>query len=395
MGALDGIRIIDLSRVLCGPYCTQILADHGADVIKVEPPQGDDVRDWGPPFQDGQSAYFSGINRNKRSVGLDLRKPEGREVLLTLLEGADVLIENFKPGSMEKWGLGYDDVLAERFPGLVHARITGFGSDGPLGGLPGYDAAVQALCGLLSVNGSPAAGPVRIGVSLVDMGAGLYAAIGILAALHERSRSGRGQSLEATLFDVGYSLLHPHTPNYYMSGETPELTGNAHPNIYPYDLFKTQGSDLFLAVGNNGQFAQLMAVLGQPDVATYPQFMNNADRSVNRDALKSMLTELLAEQDGDDLADRLLAAGVPCGAALTVPKAAAHPHTRHRDMVVEFDGYTGSGIPLKFSRTPGDIHRKPPAFGEHGREVLREAGLTDDEIERLLTGGIVLEARKR
>lgn len=394
MGALSGIRIVDLTRVLGGPYCTQILADHGADVIKVEPPQGDEVRDWGPPFKDGLSAYFSGVNRNKRSLGLDLRTDEGKEILMTLLEGADVMIENFKPGSLEKWGIGYDDVLSKKFPKLIHARISGYGADGPLGGLPGYDAAIQAWSGLISVNGSPESGPVRLGIPLVDLGTGLYAAIGILSALHERNNSGKGQFVEATLFDCGYALLHPHTPNYYMSGKEPVLTGNAHPNICPYDLFETKGHNLFLAVGNNGQFARLMDMLGQPDVAKDPRFLNNADRVTNSQALREVLTGLLAEHDGAELADRLLKAGVPCGAALTVPAAAAHPHTLHREMVVEKGNYTGTGIPVKFSRTPGEVRSTPPAFGEHGRDILREAGLSDEQIDRLLEGGVVLEERK-
>lgn len=395
MGALDGLKIIDLTRVLGGPYCAQILADHGADVVKLEPPQGDEVRDWGPPFRDGLSAYFSGVNRNKRSLGLDLRQPEGREVLMTLLEGADVLMENFKPGSLEKWGIGYDDVLAKRFPKLVHCQISGFGGNGPFGGLPGYDAAIQAWNGLLSVNGEPGSTGVRLGIPLVDLGTGLYSAIGILAALYERQQSGLGQYIEATLFDCGWALQHPHAPNFFQSGNAPKLTGNGHPNIYPYDLFPTKGRPIFLAVGNDGQFRRLMQKLGRPEVADDPRFLHNPDRSVNRDALAEVLTPLCANHDGLELATDLLKSGVPAGAALSVPDVAVHPHTLAREMVVEKDGYQGTGIPVKLSRTPGSVRSIPPNFGEHGREILREAGLDEDAIDKLYAAGIALEQRRQ
>ncbi|MGY2931407.1 crotonobetainyl-CoA:carnitine CoA-transferase CaiB-like acyl-CoA transferase [Bradyrhizobium sp. GM6.1] len=242
MGAMSGLRVIDLTRVLGGPYCTQILADHGADVIKVEPPAGDEVRDWGPPFHEEDAAYFIGINRNKRSIGLDLASEGGRTVLLKMLESADVLIENFKPGTLEKWGIG-NEVLREKFPRLVHCRICGFGADGPRGGNPGYDAIIQAMTGMIAATGSPESGPMRIGVPLVDIGTGLYAAIGILMALSERQRSGQGQFLETTLYETGLAIMHPHTANYFMHGKPPSLTGNEHPNLVPYAIFPTKTDD--------------------------------------------------------------------------------------------------------------------------------------------------------
>ncbi len=217
---MTGLRVIDLTRVLGGPYCTQILADHGADVIKVEPPAGDEVRDWGPPFHDEDAAYFVGINRNKRSIGLDLASEGGRAVLMKMLETADVLIENFKPGTLDKWGIG-NDVLRAKFPKLVHCRISGFGADGPRGGNPGYDAIIQAMTGMIAATGSPESGPMRIGVPLVDITTGLYAAIGILMALSERQRSGLGQFLETTLYETGLAIMHPHTANYFMHGKPP------------------------------------------------------------------------------------------------------------------------------------------------------------------------------
>ena len=398
--ALGGLKIIDLTRVLGGPYCTQLLGDHGAEIIKIEPPQGDEVRDWGPPFDDHRDAsYFIGVNRNKRSLGLDLSGPEGRDLLLRLLEGADVLIENYKPGTMERWGLGYDDVLSKRNPGLVHCRISGFGGDGPLGGLPGYDAVIQAMCGMFSINGTPAddggdGGRTRIGIPLVDIGTGLFSAIGILMAIVERQRSGRGQFIDMTLHDAGIALMHPHIPNYLLSGKTPGLTGNAHPNISPYDKYPTATVDVFLAIGNDRTFGRLCAELGERHLADDPRFSSNGDRVTNRAALTEALLPLLADQDGEALCTRLLAKGVPAGPVRDVAEVWASDHARHRGMSAEFEGYRGWGLPIKFSRTPGRIERRPPRFGEHGREILREAGLSQDDIDELIGSGIVLETRR-
>jgi crotonobetainyl-CoA:carnitine CoA-transferase CaiB-like acyl-CoA transferase len=398
-GALDGIVVLDLTRVLGGPYCTQILGDHGAKIIKIEPPQGDEVRDWGPPFDEAHDAsYFIGVNRNKRSLGLDLARPEGRDVLLRLLEGADVLIENFKPGAMEKWGLGYRDVLEKRFPHLIHCRISGFGANGPMGGLPGYDAVIQAMVGMFSINGMPASangGPTRIGIPLVDLGTGLYAAIGILMALFERARSAEGQFLDMTLYDAGVALMHPHIPNYLLSGRLPGLTGNAHPNIAPYDKFPTRTVDVFLAVGNDRAFGRLCAELGAPELADDPRFRSNRDRLTHRAALTGRMTALLAKQDGEALCKRLLAIGVPAGPVRDVAEVWSDAHTRHRGMALEQPGYRNFGLPIKLSRTPGRVARTPPRFGAHGREVLEEFGFAATEIEGLIAAGVVLEQRRR
>ena len=329
-GALDGIRVIDLTRVLGGPYCTQILGDHGADVIKVEPPQGDEVRDWGPPFRDGTASYYVGINRTKRAVALDLSRPDGRDVLLRLLDGADVLIHNFKSGALERWGMGYEDVLRERFPRLVLCHITGFGGDGPLGGLPGYDAAVQAHAGTMSTNGAPESGPVRTGTPIIDLGTGLNAVIGILLALYERERSGLGQSIEVTLYDTAVALSHPHAANYLMSGKVPQASGNAHPNISPYDAFRTRTGLIFLAVGNDAQFRRLGELLGEPGLADDPRFRSNGDRVVNRGALGAELERLMADEDCEELAGRLMRANVPAGAVLNVAQVLEGEHVRHR-----------------------------------------------------------------
>ncbi|GLQ05473.1 CaiB/BaiF CoA transferase family protein [Sneathiella chinensis] len=394
-GALKGLKVVDLSRVLGGPFCTQILADHGAEVIKVEPPQGDETRTWGPPFnEEGLSAYFSGANRNKRSIALDIRTPEGKEILLKLLRDADILVENFKTGSMEKWGLGYEDVLSREFPRLIHCRVTGFGADGPFGGFPGYDAVIQAWAGLISVNGSPDSGPVRVGIPLVDLGTGMNAVIGILLAVNERHVSGKGQSVEASLYDTGIQLQHPHAANTLMSGNAPRLTGNSHPNIAPYDLYQTATAPIFLGIGNNGQFRKLCAELGRSDMADDPRFGDNASRLQHRDELNALINEALHDKDGIEFATRLLDAGVPAGAAMSVPEALEHPHTRHREMVVEMDGYRGTGVAVKMSRTPGAVVSPPPAFGADGRDILSDVGYSPDEVERLLEDGILWEQPK-
>ncbi len=394
-GALRGKRIIDLSRVLGGPYCSQVLADHGAEVIKIEPPQGDEVRDWGPPFHEEDAAYFIGINRNKRSMGLDLSQPEGRELLLHLLEGADVLLENYKPGTMERWGLGYEAVLRERFPGLIHCRISGFGSDGPLGSFPGYDAIVQAMAGWFSVNGEYGSNPTRLGVAMVDMGTGLYSAVAILMALAERQISGQGQYIDMTLYDCAVSLMHPHVVNYNLSGDIPVATGNAHPNISPYDTFRTRTVDIFIGAGNNGAFRKLCQELGAPELVEDARFTTNADRVSNREELKVEMESRLMKIDGSEFSERLLAAGLPAGPIYNTAQVVNHPHTIHRQMSVEKDWYKMTGIPIKFSRTPGSVRTLPPKFGQHTREVLEQAGIASEEIDRLMEAGVVLEKRRR
>ncbi|CAM4060696.1 CaiB/BaiF CoA transferase family protein [Bordetella muralis] len=373
-GALTGCKIIDLSRVLGGPYCTQLLADHGADVIKIEPPVGDETRGWGPPFLHETASYFIGVNRNKRGMTLDLSEPAGQELLRHLLADADVLVENFKPGTLEKWGLGYEQ-LSAAFPRLIHCRVSGFGADGPLGGLPGYDACAQAMCGLMSVNGDADGDATRVGLPVVDMVTGLNAAVAILLAFNERVRSGLGQFLDITLYDCAVSLLHPHAANYFYSGKVPGRTGNAHPNIAPYETLPTQSGPIFLAVGNNRQFAALARALNAEALLTDARFTNNADRLQHRDALRAALTEKLASHDAATLAEQLLRQGVPAAAVQNVEDVLHHPHTRHRGMVLEQGEYRGVGSPIKLSRTPASLRRLPPKLGEHNEEI--RSGIDD------------------
>ena len=394
-GALDGLKVIDLSRVLGGPYCGQMLADHGAEVIKIEPPQGDETRLWGPPFDaEGISAYFAGINRNKRKIALDLSKPAGRNVLLRLLGETDVLVENFKTGTMEKWGLGYD-TLEEKFPRLVHARVSGFGATGPLGGFPGYDAMVQASAGLVSVNGATDSGPVRIGVPVVDLSTGMNACIGILMALYERNRSGKGQFVDITLYDSAVALQHPHAPNYFMAGQKPKLHGNSHGSLAPYCNFPTRGRNIVVGAGNDAQFRKLVQALGNPGLADDPRFRTNKDRVAHKIELESELRALTKDRDGESFANELMLSGVPAGAVMEVPDVMEHPHTKHRDMVWEKDGYRNVGNPVKLSRTPAGVRSKPRKFGADTKAVLAERGFSAAEINGLVVNGIAFTEMKK
>lgn len=394
-GALAGTRVVDLSRVLAGPLATQMLSDHGAEVIKVEPPQGDETRTLGPPFVDESAAYYHALNRNKRGIALDLTKPEAREVLFRLLEGADILVENFLPGTMESWGLGYDAVLSKKFPRLIYCRISGFGMDGPLGGLPGYDAVLQAQCGLMSVNGHPDTGTTRVGIALVDITTGMSSTIGILLALAERNRSGRGQLVDLSLYDVGLSLLIPHAANWFASNRAPKLSGSGHANLAPYDKYRTTDGEIFLGVVNDGQFRKLCQAIGRDDLGNDERFRANRDRVANRDVLRKEIETMLAGRQSAELCRSLMAIGVPAGPVNTVPEAMAHPQTVQRNMSVEIDGYRGIGVPARLSRTPGAIQRRPPKFAEHTHTVLAEAGYSQDEIGRLIAAGAVLEKPRK
>jgi len=383
-GALAGLRVIDLSRVLAGPLCTQMLSDHGADVIKIEPPTGDETRTLGPPFDDeGDAAYFTAVNRGKRGMAMDLAHPEGREALLQLLEDADVLVENFIPGTMQRWGLDYEDQLKPRFPRLVYCSISGFGADGPLGGLPGYDAVLQAMCGLMSINGDPASGPTRVGIPIVDHLTGYTALTGILLALHHRDRTGAGQRVEVTLFDAALSLLVPHAANWMYSGEAPGLLGSAHPNISPYDKFQCQDGQVFLGILNDRQFAKFCGAVGLQRLLDDPRFVTNAMRLQHRDDLRLEIEGALSTWQREAVCRELMGSGVPAGPVHTVPEAFSQAHALHRGMKVQMQGYSGVGVPVRLSESPGRPGRSPPRFGQHMQEVLDEAGFDPAQIQRL------------
>lgn len=394
-GAMTGLKVVDLSRVLAGPLCTQMLADHGADVVKVEPPAGDETRGLGPPFDAaGQAAYFGAVNRGKRGMALDLSRAEGREVLEALLKDADVLVENFLPGTMERWGLGYERDLSARFPRLIYCAISGFGADGPLGGLPGYDAVLQAMCGLMSINGTHESGATRVGVPIVDYVSGYNAFSGVLLALAARERTGAGQRVEVTLFDTALCLLVPHAANWICSGGVPGRLGSAHPNIAPYDKFAAADGEIFLGILNDGQFRRFCQKVERSDLLDDPRFRTNADRLRHVAALRTELERTLAALPSDDLCRELMRAGVPAGAVNTVPQAFAQAHAAHRDMLIESEGHRAPGIPVKLMQTPGAAGRRPPRFGEHSRDILADAGFDATAIDRLIETGVVMPQRK-
>ncbi|CAN7683600.1 CoA transferase [Bradyrhizobium sp. LjRoot220] len=389
-GAMTDLKVVDLSRVLAGPLCTQMLADHGADVVKIEPPAGDETRGLGPPFDAaGQAAYFGAVNRGKRGMALDLSRTEGRAVLEVLLKDADVLVENFLPGTMERWGLGYEAELAARFPRLIYCAISGFGADGPFGGLPGYDAVLQAMCGLMSINGTQDSGATRVGVPIVDYLTGYNALTGVLLALAARERTGVGQRVEVTLFDTALGLLVPHAANWLCSDVVPGRLGSAHPNIAPYDKFAAADGEIFLGILNDGQFRRFCQKVERSDLLDDPRFRTNADRLKHVGSLRAELERTLAGFKSDDLCRELMRSGVPAGPVNNVAQAFAQPHVAHRDMLLENEGHRAPGIPVKLAQTPGAAGRRPPRFGEHANEILTEAGFDQAAIDGLIETGIV------
>jgi crotonobetainyl-CoA:carnitine CoA-transferase CaiB-like acyl-CoA transferase len=391
VSALHGLRVLDLSRVLAGPFCAQMLADHGAEVIKVEAPSGDETRRWGPPFADDAettSTYYEGLNRNKANVQLDLRVEEARAVLHDLMAGADVVVENFKAGTMQRWGLDYETRLADEFPRLVYCRITGYGVDGPLGGLPGYDAVLQAYGGLMSINGERDGDPLRVGVPIVDITAAHQAFAGILIAVLERTVSGRGQLVDVTLLDAVLSLMHPHSAAYLQAGVVAERLGAAHPNVAPYQVFATAGhGTLFVAAASDAQFAALTDVLGRPELADDLRFRRNRDRVTNSEELLAELGPLFLAFHADDLAGKLAMRGVPAAPVNDVAEALTSPQAQHRAMVVRDGGYRGVGVPIKLSRSAPEPPRAPVASGADTVRVLTEYGYGPEDVAELRRSG--------
>jgi len=395
VGALAGLRVLDLTRILAGPFCAQMLGDMGADVIKVEPPgSGDDTRTWGPPFANGESAYFLGINRNKRSITLNMAVPEGQAILGDLIRRCDVLIENFKLGTLEKWGI--DNAWLERHaPRVVRCSITGYGSSGPDAGLPGYDFILQAESGLMSVCGTPDGTPTKYGVAIVDVVTGLYASNVILSALAARERTGRGQHVEVCLYDSGIAMLINVASNYLISGRDARRFGNGHPSIVPYTTYPTADGMIALAVGNDAQFARFAETAGHADWGRDARFSKNPERVKHRDLLDGLIAEALQRETTATWIARLRAVGVPCGPINSVAEALNDPHTLARDMVREVEHARAGtvkmvGIPFRMNGTPASIRRPPPLLGEHTDEVLgRELGISAERIAELREGKIV------
>jgi formyl-CoA transferase/CoA:oxalate CoA-transferase len=395
MSPLDGLTVLDFSRVLAGPYCTMQLADLGARVIKIEQPgRGDDTRAWGPPFVGGESAYFLSVNRNKESVALDLKHPEARPIVAALLAHADVVVENFRPGTMDRLGLGYGEVSA-RHPRIVYCAISGFGQTGPRRAEAGYDAMMQAEGGLMSITGAADGPPFRLGVAIGDIATGLFAVQGILAALLARERMGRGQLVDIAMLDAVTALLTYQASIAFSTGDTPVRMGNRHPSIAPYDTFAAADGDFVLSVGNDDQFRRLAGVLGQPGLAADPRFATNADRVREYDALRRELTPHLAAWTRQDLLKALTAAGVPSGAVRSITEALADPQLAAREMIVPLEHVAAGpirvlGSPLKLSETPAAVRTPPPALGQHTAAVLeKDLGLTPRDIQSLRNAGVV------
>ncbi|HRH21251.1 MAG TPA: CaiB/BaiF CoA-transferase family protein [Brevundimonas sp.] len=405
-GPLSGVTVLDLSRVLAGPWATQVLADLGAEVIKVERPgAGDDTRQWGPPFTTqangarGDAAYYLAANRNKRSITVDMAKPEGADLLRRLAARADVVVENFKTGGLTKYGLDYAGLSAVN-PKLVYASITGFGQDGPLKDKAGYDYMIQAMGGLMSItgqpDGSPGAEPMKVGVAVVDLFTGLYASNAVLAALLHARATGQGQHIDVALFDVQAAMLANQATNFFVSGKAPGRMGNAHPNLAPYQPFATADGAVVIAVGNDGQFRNLCRAIGAADLGEDSRFVTNALRVENRVELITALAPFLTLQGTDAWIGALEAAGVPCGPINTVDRVFAEPQAGHRGLVVDqaradlAETVQTVASPIRLSQTPVSYRHAPPALGADTETVLGEAlGLSADEIATLRQAGVV------
>ncbi len=385
---LDGIRVLDLSRVLAGPWCTQNLADLGADVIKVERPKvGDDTRAWGPPFlkdENGndttEAAYYLSTNRNKRSIEVDMATPEGAKLIRELATGCDILVENFKVGGLSQYGLDYDS-MKDAFPTLIYCSITGFGQTGPYRERPGYDFMIQGMGGLMSITGErdglPGAGPQKAGVAVTDIITGMYATVAILAAIQERNRSGLGQHLDIALLDCHISMLANQNLNFMTSGKAPERAGNAHQNVVPYQVFKTSDGFMIVAVGNDSQYRAYCEAIGVPALGQDPKFVTNRQRIIHRAELIPQLEAIMASGKRDDWIAKLEAAGVPCGPIQTIDQVFAHPQVIARDIWKTVPHPTGgtaptTASPMRFSATPVQYRRAAPMLGQHTDEILKE-----------------------
>ncbi len=393
---LSGIKVLDLSRVLAGPYCSMMLGDLGAEVIKVELPQaGDDTRHWGPPEAGGEAAYYLCLNRNKRSLTVNMKTAPGREIIRKLALRSDILIENYKVGTLQKMGLGYADLRREN-PRLIYCSITGFGQNGPYKDKPGYDFMIQGMGGIMSITGEPDGPPMKVGVAIVDITAGLFATSAILAALRHRDLTGEGQYVDIALLDAVLAWLANVGSNYLVSGELPRRYGNGHPNIVPYEPFQAGDGVFFaLAVGNDRQWRDFCCLAGLEPLARDPRFATNSERVLHREELIPIIAEKMLEKTSDEWLQQLDASKIPCGPINTLDKIFADPQVKEREMVVEVPHPTAGMVklvasPMKFSRTPCQIHRHPPLLGEHTEEVLSAVlGYSQEEIDALRREGAV------
>ncbi|MDQ1002171.1 crotonobetainyl-CoA:carnitine CoA-transferase CaiB-like acyl-CoA transferase [Neobacillus niacini] len=393
-GALEGIRVLDLSRVLAGPFSSMILGDLGADVIKVEGPRSkDDTRFWGPPFKGNESAFYFCTNRNKRGITVDLKTIEGQNIIKKLIAESDVVIQNFKTGTLEKFGLSYEEMKSIN-PGIILASVTGFGATGPYKEFPGYDYIIQAMSGLMSITGDKQVGPTKVGVAITDVITSLYTTIGVLAALNERNESGEGQHIDIALLDSAVSSLINIASNYLTSGMVPGLLGNQHPNVVPYQTFACKDREMVIAVGNDRQFKKFTEVIGRPELADDELYKNNPSRLQNKDKLILIISEELKKKTSSEWQPLLQNAGIPNGPINDMKSVFEDPQVNAREMIVEMEHPTAEkikivGSPLKLSKTPVEIKRHPPLFGEHTNEVLEELGYTIEDIENLRNSDVI------
>jgi formyl-CoA transferase/CoA:oxalate CoA-transferase len=386
--------VIDFTRVLSGPYCTMVLADHGARVIKLEHPvRGDDTRHWGPPFLGSESAYFLSINRNKESVTLDFKQPEGKQILEQLLARADVVVENFRPGTLDAAGFGAADVLS-RHPRIVYCSISGYGQTGPRREEPGYDAVMQAEGGLMSITGEADGKPLRLGVAITDIVSGLFAAQGVMAALIAREKTGRGQQVDIGMLDATAALLTYQAGNYFATGQVPARMGNRHPTIVPYESFRAADGDFVIAGGNDGIWQRLCRVIGRPELADDPRYRTNADRAPRHAEVKAELERALQTRTREEWVRDLTAAGVPCGSVREISEVLADPQIAAREMVreVEHPAIGAARVinsPVKMSDTPPGVRTAPPTLGQHTNAVLRELGYDDQRLAALGSARVI------
>ena len=395
MKPLDGIKVLDLTRVLAGPYCTMLLADMGADVVKVERPgAGDDTRAFGPPFLNGESAYFMSINRNKRSLTLNLKHDKARDILHRMLETADVVVENFRPGTMESFGFGYEAVH-DFNPGLVFCSISGYGHTGPDADLPGYDLIIQGEGGVASLTGDPEGPPYKVGSSQADIIAGMMGFQGILLALLSRNQTGKGQKIDIGMLDCQVAMLTYQAGIYFATGESPTRMGNQHPTITPYETYRCKDGYINLACGNDNMWRTFCRILGKEEWTEDPRFRTNADRVQHRRQLSALLEPVILEKTTQDWIEELRQHGLPCGPIQTVGQVCDDPQVLARDMIVPLEhpkagSIRVTGIPIKLSETPGAVHSPPPVLGEHTTDVLQDwLQINAAEVEILLQDGVV------